>query len=203
VVSSAKRLFDFIQKLEGVAAFAIHLVDEGDDGNVAQATHLEQLPRPRFDALGGVDHHDSGIDRGSGSGKCPRRNPRGPGVSRRLNTRPSNSKVITEVTTEMPRSRSIFIQSERGIASFSLGLDLPCEIDRAAEQQHFSVSVVLPASGCEMIAKVRRRATSVASGERDGDSGCESKVGHEAERLAGKPGRIKEDRHTSIWELRA
>src|SRR6185437_11596213 len=30
----------------------------------------------------------------------------------------------------------------------------------------FSVSVVLPASGCEMIAKVRRRATSAASGER-------------------------------------
>src|SRR5690348_8502069 len=34
----------------------------------------------------------------------------------------------------------------------------------------FSVSVVLPASGCEMIAKVRRRDTSAASGERAGDS---------------------------------
>jgi hypothetical protein len=34
----------------------------------------------------------------------------------------------------------------------------------------FSVSVVLPASGCEMIAKVRRRATSLAIGERDGES---------------------------------
>src|SRR5436190_1461929 len=34
----------------------------------------------------------------------------------------------------------------------------------------FSVSVVLPASGWEMIAKVRRRATSLASG----DAGCDS-----------------------------
>src|SRR3954468_17519220 len=34
----------------------------------------------------------------------------------------------------------------------------------------FSVSVVLPASGCEMMAKVRRRATSSESGDRDGDS---------------------------------
>jgi hypothetical protein len=30
-------------------------------------------------------------------------------------------------------------------------------LDRAAKQQQFSVSVVLPASGCEMMAKVRRR----------------------------------------------
>src|SRR5262249_43327002 len=34
----------------------------------------------------------------------------------------------------------------------------------------FSVSVVLPASGWEMIAKVRRRATSWASGDAGGDS---------------------------------
>src|SRR5580704_2526773 len=32
----------------------------------------------------------------------------------------------------------------------------------------FSVNVVLPASGCEMIAKVRRRSTSVAMGDRAG-----------------------------------
>ncbi len=59
-----QRLFDFIEQIEGVAALAVHLVDEGDDGNVAQTTNLEQLSRPRLDAFGGVDHHDSGIDRG-------------------------------------------------------------------------------------------------------------------------------------------
>ena len=36
-----------------------------------------------------------------------------PGVSRRLNSNPSCSKVITEAETEMPRSFSIFIQSDR------------------------------------------------------------------------------------------
>ena len=35
-----------------------------------------------------------------------------PGVSSRLNRLPSYSNVITEALTEMPRSRSTFIQSE-------------------------------------------------------------------------------------------
>ncbi|BBC00724.1 hypothetical protein BE61_61830 [Bradyrhizobium elkanii USDA 61] len=54
----------------------------------------------------------------------------------------------------------------------------------------FSVSVVLPASGCEMIAKVRRRATSSESGERDGDS-AETEMSDMAGHLAGKTGAIK------------
>ena len=48
-----------------------------------------------------------------------------------------------------------------------MAIELPCldrtrQADRAPEQQSFSVIVVLPASGWEMIAKVRRRATSAA-----------------------------------------
>jgi len=39
----------------------------------------------------------------------------------------------------------------------------------------FSVSVVLPASGCEMMAKVRRRSTSAASGEEAGAT-CEGRM---------------------------
>src|SRR6202022_4114046 len=93
-----------------------------------------------------------------------------PGVSSRLNTRPSNSNVITEVTTEMPRSRSIFIQSERVLRRSPLALTCPARLIAPPNSSSFSVSVVLPASGCEMIAKVRRRATSAAIGERDGDS---------------------------------
>jgi hypothetical protein len=46
------------------AAFAIDLVDEGDDRHRAQPADLEQLARLRLDALGGVDHHHRGIDRG-------------------------------------------------------------------------------------------------------------------------------------------
>ena len=55
---------DFIEQAEGFAAFAIDLVDEGDDGDVAQAADFEQLAGLRLDPLGRVDHHDGGIDRG-------------------------------------------------------------------------------------------------------------------------------------------
>src|ERR1700748_1040602 len=77
---------------------------------------------------------------------------------------------MTEVTTEMPRSRSIFTQSERVLRRSPLALTWPARLMAPPNSSSFSVSVVLPASGWEMIAKVRRRATSVASGERAGDS---------------------------------
>src|SRR5271163_122169 len=82
---------------------------------------------------------------------------------------PSNSKVITDVTTEIPRSRSIFIQSERVLRRSPLALTWPARLIAPPNRRSFSVSVVLPASGWEMIAKVRRRATSLASGDGDGD----------------------------------
>src|SRR5262249_3370632 len=72
--------------------------------------------------------------------------------------------IITEVTTEMPRSRSIAIQSERVSRRFFLALTSPASWIAPPNRRSFSVSVVLPASGCEMIAKVRRRSTSRASG---------------------------------------
>src|SRR3954468_10269594 len=77
---------------------------------------------------------------------------------------------MTDVTTEMPRSRSIFIQSERVLRRSPLALTCPARLIAPPNNSSFSVRVVLPASGCEMIAKVRRRATSAASGERGGDS---------------------------------
>jgi hypothetical protein len=96
----------------GLRGLAVHLVDEGDDRNVAQPADLEQLQRPGLDALGGVDHHHRRVHR--------RQRPVGVVgkvlVARRVEQVedvPSYSNVITEVTTEMPRSRSIFIQSER------------------------------------------------------------------------------------------
>ena len=59
-----ERLLDLVQQVERVAALAVHLVDEGDDRNIAQPADLEQLARARLDALRGVDHHDGGVDRG-------------------------------------------------------------------------------------------------------------------------------------------
>jgi hypothetical protein len=38
-------LLDLVQEVEGVARLAVHLVDEGDDGNVAQPADLEELAR--------------------------------------------------------------------------------------------------------------------------------------------------------------
>src|SRR5689334_4870889 len=70
----------------------------------------------------------------------------------------------------MPRSRSIFIQSERVLRRSPLALTWPARLMAPPNSSSFSVSVVLPASGWEMMANVRRRATSSASGERDGDS---------------------------------
>ncbi len=80
----------------------------------------------------------------------------------------------------MPRSRSIFIQSDRVLRRSPLALTCPARLMAPPNSSSFSVSVVLPASGWEMIANVRRRATSSASGERDGDSAWSGNVGHEA-----------------------
>ncbi len=52
-----ERLLDLVEQVERVAGLAVHLVDEGDDRDVAQAADLEQLSRARLDALRGVDHH--------------------------------------------------------------------------------------------------------------------------------------------------
>ena len=86
-----------------------------------------------------------------------------PGVSRRLKTAPSYSKVITEVTTEMPRAFSMAIQSERVLRPSRFAFTCPASWMAPPNSSSFSVSVVLPASGCEMMAKVRRRQISAAS----------------------------------------
>jgi hypothetical protein len=54
---------------------------------------------------GGVEHHDGTVDRGQGAV--------GVVAEKRLKACPLCSKLITAEETEMPRSRSIAIQSER------------------------------------------------------------------------------------------
>jgi hypothetical protein len=63
---------------------------------------------------------------------------------------------ITEVVTEMPRCCSIFIQSERARRASPRAFTAPATWMAPPNSSSFSVSVVLPASGCEMIANVRR-----------------------------------------------
>jgi len=79
-----------------------------------------------------------------------------PGVSSRLKVTPCRSNVITEEVTEMPRCCSIFIQSERARRAAPRALTSPARWIAPPNSSSFSVSVVLPASGCEMIANVRR-----------------------------------------------
>jgi hypothetical protein len=65
-------------------------------------------------------------------------------------------KCMTDVVTEMPRCCSIFIQSERARRRSPLAFTSPARWIAPPRSSSFSVKVVLPASGCEMIAKVRR-----------------------------------------------
>src|SRR5512147_641896 len=67
---------------------------------------------------------------------------------------------MAEADTEMPRSRSTFIQSERARRASPRALTAPASWMAPPNSSSFSVSVVLPASGCEMMANVRRRAVS-------------------------------------------
>ena len=67
---------------------------------------------------------------------------------------------MTELVTEMPRSFSIAIQSEVAWRAALRPLTVPASWIAPPNSRSFSVSVVLPASGCEMIAKVRRLAVS-------------------------------------------
>ena len=105
-------------------------------GNVAQAADLEQLARPRLDALGGIDHHDGGVDRGQ----------RAVGVF---------GKVLVARRVQQVEHQALEFEGHHrgddgnaalaldlhpvgtGVAAFALGLDLAGEIDGAAEQQQF------------------------------------------------------------------
>src|SRR6185437_15683202 len=62
----------------------------------------------------------------------------------------------------MPRSFSMAIQSDVAWRADLRDFTAPAIWIAPPNSSNFSVSVVLPASGCEMIAKVRRRRVSVA-----------------------------------------
>ena len=77
--------------------------------------------------------------------------------------RPSSSNSSAADVIEMPRSCSSAIQSDVAWRRALRPRTAPASSIAPAYSSSFSVSVVLPASGCEMIANVRRRATSRSS----------------------------------------
>src|SRR3954469_14953371 len=74
---------------------------------------------------------------------------------------------MTDDATEMPRCFSISIQSEVAWRDALRPFTAPAIWIAPEKSNSFSVSVVLPASGWEMMAKVRRRRTSALRVEAD------------------------------------
>ena len=61
--ADAQYRLDLLHELERIAALVVELVDEGENRNVAQRAHAEQLLGLRLNALGGVNHHDCRVSR--------------------------------------------------------------------------------------------------------------------------------------------
>ena len=127
-------LLDLVEDLEGVARLAVHLVDEGDDRNVAQAADLEQFQRARLDALGAVDHHDGEVDgrqRAVGVvGKVL--------VARRVEQVEDVVAILEGHHRGDDRDAALALDLHpvrAGLDAILLGLDLAGELDGAAEQQ--------------------------------------------------------------------
>ena len=57
-------LLDFIKDFKRITRLAVHLVDEGDNRDIAHAADFEELQRARLDAFSAVDDHDGRIHRG-------------------------------------------------------------------------------------------------------------------------------------------
>src|SRR5688572_26121082 len=68
----------------------------------------------------------------------------------------------------MPRSRSTFIQSERARRWSPRAFTAPASWIAPPNSSSFSVRVVLPASGCEMMANVRRLSMCSFTGDSEG-----------------------------------
>ncbi len=125
---------DFVEQLDGRAALAIELVDEGHDGRVAHAADLHQLDGSLFDTLRAVDDHERAVHRGQ----------RAVGVF---------GEVLVagrvEQVDDLPAERELHHRRRDGDAALLLerhpvgrgvtrglaALDRAGELDRAAEQQ--------------------------------------------------------------------
>jgi hypothetical protein len=142
----AELALDLVHERERLLHLAVHLVDEGEDRRLAGAADLQQPPRLRLDAIGGVDDHQRRVDGGEDAVGVLEKS-WWPGVSSRLTTQPRYSICITDDATEMPRCFSISIQSEVACRVALRALTEPAIWIAPEKSSSFSVSVVLPASG--------------------------------------------------------
>ena len=57
-------LLQLVEQVEGVASLAIHLVDEDDDGRLAHAAYLHQLPCLCLHTFGAIDNDNGRVNGG-------------------------------------------------------------------------------------------------------------------------------------------
>ena len=131
-----ERLLDLVDEVKRIASLAVHLVDEGQNGDVAQAADLEQLAGARFDPLCGVDHHDRRIDRGEGPvgvlGEVL--------VARGVEQVEDTAHGLEGHDGGHDRDAALALDPHpvgARLAAVGLGAHFAGELDRAAEQQHF------------------------------------------------------------------
>ncbi len=129
-----KRLFDFVEEIERIPRFAVELVDERQDWNIAQAAYLEQFAGARLDAFRGVDHHDRGIDGGQRAIGIFRKVL----VARRIEEIKDATAIVEGHDRGDNRDPALAFDPHPvrpGPAPVRLGANLAGKLNRAAEQQ--------------------------------------------------------------------
>ena len=56
-------VLNFLQKVEGIARFPVHLIDKGKNRNVPHCADLKQLSRLVFNTFRRINYHDRRIRR--------------------------------------------------------------------------------------------------------------------------------------------
>jgi hypothetical protein len=115
---------------------------------------------PSWRHWGGVEHHHRAVDRGQGTVGVLAEIL----VARRVEQVEGEPLVLEAHHRRGDRDAALALdQSERTRRRSPRAFTSPASWSAPPNSSNFSVSVVLPASGCEMIAKVRRRAISSVS----------------------------------------
>jgi hypothetical protein len=132
----AEHRFNLIQQFDRLAAFAVQLVDKGENGRLAQAADFHQLDGALLDALGAVNDHQGRVHGGQ----------RAVGVFRKVRVagriqQVDDAAIVLELHHRAgDRDAALLLQLHpvggrvpRGFA----GLDRSGHVNGAAEQQEF------------------------------------------------------------------
>jgi hypothetical protein len=129
-----KGLLDLVEEIKRIPGFAVHLVDESNDRDVAQTADLEQFACARLDALGRIDDHDGRVDGGKGAvgvlGKVL--------VAGRVEQVENAIAVFERHHRGHDGNAAVALDAHpvgAGLATIGLGAHFAGELNRAAEQE--------------------------------------------------------------------